>query len=205
MKTRRFAWIETLQIAVTFFLSGLLSGAILTWLIELPISRNFKILRDDAAWASNFIGILLLSLSLVLPLAVGALVSPVKITLAQKQNLSLWRCLLACAVIVAALPLLTLLCTIFPFFYGNLWVTLPAFILIIAFAMCIATKSLRLIPIAFLFCGISLTLAVTTTVLLYPLVRAGSYEGLFLHFTPFFAMLSLCFGLWLHWLAAKEE
>jgi hypothetical protein len=81
-----------------------------------------------------------------------------------------------------------------------------AFPLVIALAMCVLTKSLRLLPVALLasmfFAVAGLAMSFAIMLILFWLLNEPKEFALdFVLLTFLYSSLSLCFGLWLLWRA----
>lgn len=209
LKIRRFLSGNAFQVAVTFLVSGFLAGAFFNWLLHSPALQEFFFIPYSAR-QERFSWYLVSSLTLAFGFAAGFLVSSHKIDFREKLGLSAWRSLLAFAFVCTSIPLLYL------FFdsyapqllrkYSSIYLLSLAFPAVIGLAMCVLTKSLRLLPVALLasviFAVASLAITFATMLVLFWLLNEPSQFPLdFVGFTILYSSLSLCFGSWLLWQA----
>lgn len=209
LKIRCFLSGNAFQVAFTFLVSGFLAGAFFNWLTNSPALREFFFVPYSARQA-RFSWYAAASLILAFGLVAGFLVSSRKFDFREKPSLSAWRSLPAFALVCVSIPLLYLS------FDGYAPQLLPkrnpiylmslAFPPVVGLAMCVLTKSLRLLPIALLastiFAVVGFAMFIPVLLLLFWLLNEPEQFVLdFVQWTFLYSSLSLCFGLWLLWRA----
>jgi hypothetical protein len=209
LKIRRFLSGNAFQVVVTFLVSGFLAGAFFNWLLHSPALRE-AFFVPHAAWQASFGWFATSSLILAFGLATGFLISSHKIDFREKLGLSAWRSLLAFAIVCTLIPLLYLSFDSFaPHLlrnYNSIFLVSLAFPAVNALAMCVLTKSLRLLPAAlsasFICAVVSLAMTFATMLVLFWLLNEPNQFPLdFVGLTILYSSLSLCFGSWLLWRA----
>lgn len=197
------------QVAVTFFISGLLAGAFFTWLMYLPALESFFFVPDRKfTRIALFSWYVAFGLVIASGLASAFLVSPQHCKFIRKFRVTKLRSFLAFFIVAGTMPFLYVLSgAASSLIDGNFLLILPAlFLVLFSAAMCIVTRSLRLLPVAFLTSLFYLLVACGFIALTFPLFRTQSpYITEFVQWTALFSLLSLSFGLWLSWRAAREE
>lgn len=205
LKFRQFLSGKAFQVAFTFLVSGFLAGAFFNWLTHFSAFREFFFVPFSAR-QPRFSWYAAASLILAFGLVTGCLVSSRKIDFREKRQLSARRSLAAFA----------LVCTPVPLFYLSsgdydaqslrkhsliflMWFAFPP---VIALAMCVLTKSLRLLPFAFLasaiFAVVGFAMSFAAMLVLFWFLNEPEEFVLdFVQWTFLYSSLSLCFGLWL--------
>jgi hypothetical protein len=207
LKIRRFLSGNSFQVAFTFLVSGFLAGAFFNWLTHTSALREFFFVPYTARQA-RFSWYAASSLILALGLVAGFLVSSRKIDFWEKLRLSAQSSLSAFALVCASVPLLYLSSGDYAARLLRkhslillMWFAFPP---VIALAMCVLTKSWRLLPVAFLasviFAAVGLAMSIPVMLVLFWLLNEPEDFILdFVQWTFLYSSLSLCFGSWLLW------
>jgi hypothetical protein len=212
LKIRHFLSGNDFQVAFTFLVSGFLAGALFNWLIHSPAFEEFFFVPYSARQA-RFGWYAAAGLIPAFGLVAGFLVSSQKVDFRKKLGLSPWRLLLAFALVAASMPLLYLSSRSYaaPLFqkYSLIFLMSLAFPPVIALAMCVLTKTVRLLPLAFLasilFAVAGGALSFAVMLILFWLLNEPSQFPLdFVELTFLYSPLYLCFGLWLLWRAREK-
>ena len=213
LKFRRFFASTSLQVAVTFLVSGLLAGAFFNWMTHSPLLEEFFFVPYSARQA-RFSWYLVSSLALAFGLVAGFLVSSQKFDFRERLGSSAWSPLTAFAFVCFSFPLLYLssdtygaqLLRKYSLIYLMWW----AFPSVIGLAMCVLTKSLRRLPVALLvstiFAVVGFAMSCAVMLVLFWLLNEPKEFILdFVQLTFLYSSLSLCFGLWLLWRARGKQ
>ena len=210
LKIRHFLSSNAFQVAITFLVSGFLAGAFFNWLTHSPALKEFFFVPYSARQA-RFSWYVVSSLILAFGLIAGFLVSSQKIDFREKLGLSTWSSVLAFAFVCLSVPLLYLSSGIYAVQllrkYNLIFLMYGAFPPVVGLAMCVLTKSLRLLPIALLasliFAAAGLVMAFAIMLILFWLLNDLPKEFAldFVILTFLYSSLSLCFGLWMLWRA----
>ena len=209
LKIKQFLSGNAFQVAVTFLVSGFLAGAFFNWLTHTPALEEFFFIPYSARQA-RFSWYAASSLILAFGLAAGFLISSHKIDFREKPGLSMRSSLLAFALVGVSIPLLYLSSGSYAAQllrkYSLIFLISLAFPPVIGLAMCVLTKSLRLLPVALLasmiFAVVGLAMSFAIMLILFWLLNEPQEFALdFVVLTILYSSLSLCFGMWLIWRA----
>lgn len=210
-KIQRFFFSNTFQVAITFLISGLLAGALFSWITNLPALESFfyepEFFPFDNTMHRNprFSHRVALSLVFALGLIAAFLVFLQRGEFVRPLRLTKLRSLSAFVIVAGTLPSSYLIYELLGNMTSDGWLLVPLVLILplahISLAMCLLTRSLRLLPVAFL---ISLLLTISTfgiKSLMFPLAAVLDSVGMAI----LFSSLSLVFGLWLSWRVAREK
>lgn len=209
LKIQQFLSGNAFQVAITFLVSGFLAGAFFNWLTHTPALEEFFFIPYSARRA-RFSWYIASSLILAFGLVAGFLISSHKIDFREKLGLSMRSSLLAFAFVCVSIPLLYLssgsYATQLLEKYSLIFLISLAFPPVIGLAMCVLTKSLRLLPVALLasmiFAVVGLAISFAIMLILFWLLNEPKEFALdFVVLTILYSSLSLCFGMWLIWRA----
>jgi hypothetical protein len=210
-KIQQFFFSNTFQVAITFLISGLLAGALFSWITNLPALESFfyepyffpfdntmqRGFRFSWYVASSLIFALGLIAAFLVFLQRGEFVRPLRLT--KLRSLS------AFVIVAGTIPSSYLIYELLGNMTSDGWLLVPLVLILplahISLAMCLLTRSLLLLPVAFL---ISLLLTISTfgiKSLIFPLAAVLDSVGMAI----LFSSLSLVFGLWLSWRAVREK
>ena len=200
-KIRQFLFGNVFQVAITFLISGLLAGALFTWLTYLPALEAFFFIPDrKVTRIALFSWYVAFGLVFAFGLVAAFLVSSQRSEFVLKFRVTKLRSFLVFALVAGTMPFsYGLFRAAFPLIDGSLLLILPVlFLALFSAAMCVMTRSLRLLPVAFLTSLFYTFVALCVVALTFPLVRTQSnYITEFVQWTALFSLLSLGFGLWL--------
>jgi len=215
-KIRRFFFSNTFQVAVIFLISGLLAGALFTWLTNLPALEAFFYepyffpLDNTMQQHLRFSWFIAFSLVFALGLISAFFVSLQCGEFVRSLRLTKLRSLSAFIIVAGTIPSSYLLYELLGSITSDGWLLFPLLLILplahISLAMCLLTRSLRLLPVAFL---ISLFFALVAfginSLISPPAERQYSYFLQSARMAILFSSLSLGFGLWLSWRVAREK
>ena len=210
-KIQRFFFSNTFQVAIAFLISGLLAGALFSWITNLPALESFfhepEFSPFDNEMHRNlrFIWYVAFSLVFALGLIAAFLVFLQRGEFVRPLRLTKLRSLSAFVIVAGTIPSSYLIYELLGKIISDGWLLVPLVLILplahISLAMCLLTRSLLLVPVAFL---ISLLLTISTfgiKSLIFPLAAVLDSVGMAI----LFSSLSLVFGLWLSWRAAREK
>lgn len=211
-KIRYFLSGDAFEVAAIFLLSGFLAGEFFNWLTHYPAFEEFFFIPYSARQA-RFSWYAASSLIPACGLAAGFLVSSRKIDFREKLGLSTRRLLLVFALVGASIPLLYLSSGVYAAAllrkYSLPYLMSLVFPPVIASAMCVLTKSWRLLPAALsasiFFAVVCWAMSFAAMLILFWLLNEPQQSALdFVHSAFLYSSLSLCFGVWLLWRAREK-
>jgi len=215
-KIQRFFFSNTFQVAITFLISGLLAGALFSWITNLPALESFFYEPDFFPFDNTmqrrfrFSWYVAFSLVFALGLIAAFLVFLQRGEFVRPLRLTKLRSLSAFVIVAVTIPSSYLIYELLHNMTSDGWLLVPLVLILplahISLAMCFLTRSLRLLPVAFLTSLFFTLVASGIISLTVPFARARSnYVAEFVQSAILFSAWSLVFGLWLSWRAAREK
>lgn len=189
--------LDDVRVLILFFASGLVCGFIFAWIISRPGLRGFWYVKGDK--------FLIPRLSYWTAFGLIFLVGPV-----IAYGLGRWRRWLLADVTASYLLLAALLVGASPpalyyvgsFLESTSWdieVAPVAFIALLSLAVCMATRTLRLLPIVFVWNGVFLAAGIAIIYLVVKFVDPPGNLYEFIQWPVLESMLALSLGSWVIW------
>ena len=191
---------DHLLVLGAFLISGLLSGLMFGWLISKPVLQPFFYIRADKFLIPRYSYWFAFSLIHVLGLAGGYFVCYRREWL--RRSCSRARLIVAALVVGLATPFLRLVTPSMNEVMGLTWDVVVApigFLVLVSFAMCALTGSVRLLPIAAVW---NLIFATAGFVTVYVSVRVFNVDNTWHELVPWpilESMLSPSIASWIVW------
>ena len=176
-----------------FLISGFLSGLMFGWLISTPELQSFFYIKGDKFLIPRYTYWFAFSLTQLLGLVAGFSVSRWRKWLAPIRSIR--RLAVAALVIGLATPFLQVISPLM----GDIRVALIGFFVLVSFAMCVLTGSVRLLPIATIW---NLIFAAAGFVIIYGSARVFNAPNTWyelLQWPILESMLSLSIASWIVW------